>query len=431
MEIRKARNGFAIRLPTDSWYGSRHRNYLYNLRSYQFPASWQVEVFEPDRVQEMRPLGREEIRTGVQRAIGAEPLRKLAEGRKDAVIIVDDLSRPTPAFAVIPFLLEELKAGGIGEEKTRIITSLGLHRPITVAEQRRKLGRDIVDRVEVVNHNAFTRRLKRYPHPGGGPPFGINRIFADADLKIAVSGVIRHGGAGFGGGAKAILPGVASFDTIRHNHETYAWEAYGIVYPEEIQSACIRREMEVCARTVGLDFSVNLVFTPLKEVLGVFSGDVVAAHREGCVLARRLYLTRTPTEQLDVVLACSYPMDTDIGQSHRGTWPEGHGKRSVLVTSARDGWAYHGDNGKSYRAYRRTRTIPQPREHPGSGEPDGVKAMDRLFYSPTLSPGVYYERKVERRLLNRWEDVIADLGGSGKSLTAGVFPYASLQIGKE
>jgi nickel-dependent lactate racemase len=379
----------------------------------------------------MRPLGREEIRAGVRQAIGGEPLRKLAEGRKDAVIIVDDLSRPTPAFAVIPFILDELKAGGIRDENTKIITSLGLHRPITVAEQRRKLGRDIVDRVEVLNHNAFTRRLKRYPRPGGGPPFGINRIVADADLKIAVSGIIRHGGAGFGGGAKAILPGVASYDTIRYNHETYAWEEYGKIYPHEIQSPCIRRDMELCARAVGLDFSINLVFTPYKEVLGVFSGDVVAAHREGCLFARPLYLTRTPAEQLDVVLACSYPMDTDVGQSLRGTWPEEHGRRSVLVTSARDAWVYHGDNGKSYRVYRRTRASREASESPGCGEPESVKAMEKLFYSPTLNPGAYYERKVERRLMNSWDDVIADLGGNGRSLTVGVFPYSSLSIAKE
>ncbi len=431
MELRKAQNGFAIRLPTESWYGGRRFNHLYNLRDFSFPRSWNIEVFEPDGVEGMRPLGDDEIRKGVQQAIGTEPLRKLAEGRKDAVIIVDDLSRPTPAFAVVSFILDELRAGGIGEDKTTIIIGLGTHRPITKAEQRRKLGKEIVDRVKVVNHNAFTRKIKTYRRPDGGPDLKINRVVGDADLKISVSGIIPHGGAGFGGGGKAILPSVASYDSIHFNHSKYDWEGYGTIYPEEIQSPCIRRDIELCARAAGLDYSVNLVFTPFKEVLGVFSGDFIRAHREGCVFARRLYLTGVPDEQLDIVIADSYPMDTDIGQSHRGTWPEKYGKRSVLVAGARDGWAYHGDNGKSYRVYRQMRKHQEPLDiYRFKGTAEG-EAENGLYYSPTLSPGAFYERDAKRRFFNLWDEVIAGLDSEGRDVTVGIFPYSSMQLEKK
>ena len=430
MEIRNSRNGFAIRLPTESWYGSRRFNRLYNLREFWFPRSWNIEVFEPDGVKGIRPLSDGEIRKGVQQAIGTQPLRKLAEDRKDAVIIVDDLSRPTPAFAVMPTILDELRAGGIGPDRTKIIVGVGTHRPITVAEQRRKLGKEIVDRVEVVNHNAFTRRIKTYKRPGGGPDFGINRIVADADLKIAVGGIIPHGGAGFGGGGKAILPSVASYASIRFNHNTYAWEGYGIVYPEEIQSACIRKDMEGCARAVGLDFSVSLVFTPFKQVVGVFSGDFVTAHREGCAFARRLYLTDLPAEHLDIVIADSYPMDTDIGQSRRGSWPEKYSKKSVLIAGARDGWAYHGDNGKSYRVYRQMKK-QRPLDAYRFKGTDEDPGKDGLYYSPTLTSGAFYQRDAKRRFFNRWDEVIAGLDGDGREVTVGIFPYASLQLEKK
>ena len=111
MELQKVSDGFSVRLPTESWYGGRRFNHLYNLREFLFPRSWNIEVFEPDGVEEMRPLGDDEIRNGVQQAIGTEPLRKLAEGRKDAVIIVDDLSRRPPAFAVVPFITGRIGSG--------------------------------------------------------------------------------------------------------------------------------------------------------------------------------------------------------------------------------------------------------------------------------------------------------------------------------
>ena len=163
MEVRHGKNGPSVELPMESNYGSRRFGQLYNLRTFAFPKSWQVQIFEPDGAAEMRPLSAGEVWEGVRRPIGTEPLRKLAERCKDAAIIVDDLSRPTPAFEVMPHILEELKAGGIGEENVSIVIGLGTHRPITKAEQRRKLGKEIVERIQVINHNAWSRNTSAYP----------------------------------------------------------------------------------------------------------------------------------------------------------------------------------------------------------------------------------------------------------------------------
>jgi hypothetical protein len=128
MEIRKSRKGFAVHLPTDSWYGSPRFARLYNLRRFEFPKSWDIHLFEPDLVDEMVPLSAAEVGERIRTPIGSSALRKLAETRKDAVIIVDDLSRPTPAFAVIPHLLEEMGDHGISPENTTIIIGVGTHR---------------------------------------------------------------------------------------------------------------------------------------------------------------------------------------------------------------------------------------------------------------------------------------------------------------
>ena len=429
----KKGNGFSsIALPTDSWYGRRRFGYLFDVREFAFPPGWQLELFEPDGVRGATPLSGTEIGRALRDPIGSESLRKLAEGRRDAIVIVDDLSRPTPAFAVVPHLLDELNAGGLRDEDITIIIGLGTHRPLSRFEQRRKLGRDIVERMRVINHNAFTRSLSRYQRSNGGPDFAINRAVGEADLKISVSGVISHGGAGFGGGAKAILPSVAAYDSIMFNHQTYAWEGYGIVYPKRIDSACIRRDMEEVAGIVGLDFSVNLVFSPYKEVLGVYAGHFVDAHRKACAHAHRLFFTEVPAESLDVVIVDGYPLDTDIGQSHRGAWAEKYGRASVLLAGARDGWAYHGDNGKSYAAYRRLKkeqrangsyTFKGTRQ---DAEGDGGR---RFYYSPRLQSEDFYQRANERAFYNQWERLIEGLKAeTNGSATVGIFPYASVQV---
>ena len=425
MEIRKTRDGNVVELPLESWYGSRRYGQLYSQRRFLFPKAWDLALFTPEGLANARPLSDVDIRRQLQQSIGTEPLRGVAEGRGDAVIIVDDLSRPTPAFAVLPAVLEELNAAGIGDDRITVIIGVGTHRPLSRAEQRRKLGRQILDRLQVVNHNCFTRRLTTYQRPDGGPDFRINRLVGEAGLKIAISGTIPHGGAGFGGGAKAILPSVSAYDSIQYNHTTFDWEGYGVLYPERIESPGIRQDMELCARAVGLDFSINLVFTPLKEVLGVFAGDFVKAHRQACRFAQDTYRTDVPTESLDVVIANSYPMDTDIGQSHRGTWPEKYGKQTVLLAGARDGWAFHGDGGKSYRTYRK-------KQPSASSDVYSFQQQDQAdagcYFSPILTPEVYYARKVGRKLYNDWGQVIDALDGGGRERTVGIFPCASLQL---
>ena len=101
MAIRKVRDGFSIELPMESWYGSRRFRQLYSLRRFLFPRSWDIEVFAPRGIAEASPLGVGDIRRQLQQPTGTEPLRKLAETCRNAVVIVDDLSRPTPAFGSI------------------------------------------------------------------------------------------------------------------------------------------------------------------------------------------------------------------------------------------------------------------------------------------------------------------------------------------
>ena len=429
MEIKKEWDRFTLVLPTASWYGPRSAGHLFKRRKFWFPKAWDIQLFEPPGLSGMRVLNGDEVRKRLREPVGTEPLRKLAETRRSAAIIVDDLTRPTPAFAVLPAILEELQAGGMREEDIRIVIGMGEHRPLKRFEQRRKVGREVADRFAVENHDAFAREMTRYARPNGGPDIRINRTVGEAELKVSISGIIPQGGAGFGGGAKAILPAVSSYETIQFNHQSYAWEGYGVVYPEQIQRPCIRKDMEEVARIVGLDFSVNLVFTPYKEITGLFCGDFVKAHRRGCALARESYLTPLPEGELDIVVANGYPLDTDIGQSHRGSWPEKYGRVGVLMGRGGDGWAYHGDGGKSYRVFQRMRKERQRVEaykFKGTGGDDGES--ERYYFSEYLDEAVFYERNANRRLFGDWDALIGQLSVRYARATVGIFPYAALQL---
>jgi hypothetical protein len=108
--VGKTRDGLSLTLPMDSWYGARRFDHLFDVRDFPIPSKWHVEIFEPDALRGVAPLSAEQVLRSLQEPIGSESLAKLAAGRKDAVIIVDDLSRPTPAFAVLPQIISELAA---------------------------------------------------------------------------------------------------------------------------------------------------------------------------------------------------------------------------------------------------------------------------------------------------------------------------------
>src|SRR5512142_2889596 len=112
-----------------------------------FPDTWDVTVSQmvggPD-------IGEAGIRRALAEPIGAPPLREVARGRRDAAILVDDLTRPTPSYRVLPYILEELAAGGLGEDKVRIVCAVAAHRPMTRADFVKKIGADLLERLEVV-----------------------------------------------------------------------------------------------------------------------------------------------------------------------------------------------------------------------------------------------------------------------------------------
>ena len=179
----------------------------------------------------------------------------------------------------------------------------------------KKLGPETVHKFPVYNHNPYDN-CTFLGTTARGTPVSINSEVMACDLKIAIGVILPHLTAGFGGGGKSILPGVAHIDTILSNHKNVAGRGkptvenpLGKLDPSvgfgKIHGNAIRLDIEEAARMAGLDVIVNAVVNLKRDTVGLFVGDMVAAHREGVKLAEKVYVTQRPTK-VDIVVANSH-----------------------------------------------------------------------------------------------------------------------------
>ena len=139
-----------VNINTGAWYGDKEM-------TLNFPDNWDVSVRES---KDAAALDESQIAAAFAEPIGTERIKQLARGKGSAVIIVDDLRRPTPAYLVIPHIVEELKDAGISEGSIRFVIGGGSHRPLTKEEIAKKVGQDIASKYEISNHNTFSKTLE-------------------------------------------------------------------------------------------------------------------------------------------------------------------------------------------------------------------------------------------------------------------------------
>jgi nickel-dependent lactate racemase len=314
----------------------------------EFPDSWDVEMFNPKSIPEI--INESEIKRLLNSPIGTTSISELAKNKKNAVIVVDDISRHTKVENIIPIVLNELNKSGIDDNSITIIAALGGHRPMTREDFIKKIGLSVLERVNVVNHHPFFN-LYYVGESKLGTPIHINATYYQSDLKIAIGGVIPHPLAGFGGGAKIILPGVCGIETLEANHRASLNGAgVGLGYVTEL-----RKDIEdVCSR-VGLDFSINIVPNFNGNPIGLFAGHFTNAHREAINLFKEIYEVDIPNNtKYDVAFFNSYPEDTELSQSSKAlnTYlmkPKLVSFRGavVILSASTEGRGYHSLSGQT------------------------------------------------------------------------------------
>jgi lactate racemase len=257
------------------------------------------------------------VEASLDNPIGSPKLEELAKGKKNIVIIDSDHTRPVPSAIITPILLRRIRAGQ-PDADIKILVATGFHRPSTRQELIDKYGQEIVDREQIVMHvstdDAAMVRIGTLP--SGGECI-VNRIAAEADLLLAQGFIEPHLFAGFSGGRKSVLPGIASYKTILANHCSEFINSPN-ARPGILQNNPIHEDMLYAAKTAGLRFIVNVVLNSEKKIIACFSGGLEEAHAQGCQFLTSLAQANKVDCDITVVSNGGYPLDQNIYQAVKG-----------------------------------------------------------------------------------------------------------------
>jgi lactate racemase len=252
------------------------------------------------------------VEEALERPIGCDRLEAQLKPTDHVVIMVDDTTRPTPAARILPSVLKRIHGAGVPVEAVKLFMAMGTHRPMTEEELRLKLGDEVRERYRVINRDYREGPFVDLGRTPSGTPVEVNAEVLDADFKMSVGSVLPHISAGWGGGSKIILPGACSQKKTDMMHLMAC-----IVQPvlEVIGSRDnrTRGEMDAIAELVGLDFIVNTVMDEDKNMLGVFAGHFVEAHRAACRLAEKMMVVPIPA-QADILIVSANPCHFDYWQ---------------------------------------------------------------------------------------------------------------------
>jgi nickel-dependent lactate racemase len=251
--------------------------------------------------------------------IGTAPLRQVAQGRKDACVLICDITRPVPNRTILRPMLEVLDQAGIARERTLILVATGLHRPSTAAEKLEMLGEEIVANYRVEDH--FGTRLDEHTFVGTtsrGIPGWIDSRYVRADLKIATGLIEPHLMAGYSGGRKLICPGVAALETVKRWH--------GPELLEHPRADCgildgnpVHEQNTEIARMAGCDFIVNVTLDSDRQVTSVVAGDMEQAFLAGVRFMEGVCKAVVPRPmEIVVTSSAGYPLDTTFYQAVKG-----------------------------------------------------------------------------------------------------------------
>lgn len=265
---------------------------------------------------EVSPVENEEaaIRNAIDNPIGGKRLSELVTSKSRVAIIVDDPSRPTPVRKILMVIFEELKRLGVPDNSIAIVIGSGGHYEGGVFfsnEVIQKLGVELATRYRWLISEPGRDQVK-LGITSKGTPVSVCRYVANADVKIGIGSIFTHRICGYGGGAKIVLPGVASRESIYHNHVNVALSGER-VDPNTLGTveSPVRLDMEEAARIAGLDMIVNTVLNmATEETVGVVAGDFVKAHREGVKLYNKIYQVKM--ECADATIVSSYHLDSGM-----------------------------------------------------------------------------------------------------------------------
>ncbi|MDR0840401.1 MAG: nickel-dependent lactate racemase [Christensenellaceae bacterium] len=274
------------------------------------------------RVVEARRWNREQteealVNAALDAPYGGIRLERMARGKRSAVIITSDHTRPVPSRLTLPLILARLREGAPEIEIT-ILIATGCHRASTGAELLEKFGEKIVRRERIVQHDCDDEKnlAPLCTLPSGGALM-VNRAVVETELLVAEGFIEPHFFAGFSGGRKSVLPGVASRGAVMYNHNA-GFIANEHARAGELERNPIHRDMRYAADAAGLRFILNVILDGEKRVVAAYAGDPETAHTAGCEELARHAGINCPQTPIVVTTNGGYPLDQNIYQCVKG-----------------------------------------------------------------------------------------------------------------
>lgn len=275
------------------------------------------------------------VKSALRHPYDSPGLETLARGADTVVIITSDHTRPMPSRITMPLLLKTVRRGNPGARIT-ILIAIGCHRATTYEEMAERFGPEIVDREKIAVHDCDRGRFTYVGTSPNGNRIELNSLACEADLIIAEGFIEPHFFAGYSGGRKSILPGIASRRSIMYNHC-----AHNIADPHSVTGSLtqnpIHQDMMFAARALKSVFILNVILNTEKEVIGAVAGDIGKAHEAGVRFLSRL--CRVPAKTADIVITTNggFPLDQNIYQCVKGMTAasEACSDKGVIIMAAR------------------------------------------------------------------------------------------------
>jgi len=322
-----------------------HVRLAYGRTALQIVVPDDATLIEPDD-----PPGladeRAAFRSAVRAPIDAPALRELVGSQDRVVIVTSDVTRATPNERLIPWILDEL--GHVPARNVTVIVGTGSHRATTPAEMEQMFGRETLERVRVIDHDAHdSKAVTRVGTTSRGAPAWLNSEYVRADKRIVVGFIEPHLYAGFSGGAKGIMPGVAGIESVNFFHNARMIGHPHSTWLERERSPIAEMSREVTAMAPP-NFMVNVTLDRERRITGMFCGDYLAAHRLGCDFCKRT-AAKAVDGRFDVVVTTNggYPLDQNLYQCIKGLSAAARvvepGGTIVMCAELSDGLPEHGN----------------------------------------------------------------------------------------
>jgi nickel-dependent lactate racemase len=406
--------------------------------SLQLPEEARAELIKP-RKNAGLPDPKGALRKALQQPVNSRPLAARAKPGRRIGIIFNDITRATPNDLIIGAILEEIPH--IPRENITLYNALGTHRPNTEEELKSILSPNLAANFRIVQNNAFDKETQVcLGETKRGYPIWLNKDLLENDLIILTGFIEPHFFAGFSGGCKAVMPGMAGLRTIMHNHDVVNIGSPYAIWGEMDRNP-VQQEVREIVSPLKNTFLVNVAMNDDQEITAVFAGDVLPAHDQGCAFVRENAMAAVE-EPFDIIITSNsgYPLDQNLYQSVKGMSAAAQilqpGGAIIMAAECRDGIPDHGLFGKMLLEAESSAQLLEMISQPGFHQLDQWQIQVLAMLQQKAKIYVYsdyFDREtVESRLLLYTEDIgrtVAELLETyGRDARIGVLPEGPLTM---